>query len=346
MIDKIKEELNKVFYPGKTTSVIKEGVIGEIALNEGGIATIELLLKEDNPNAVQVLQKSIPSVVSKIEGIKDVNLIINLPKKEEAPQLQNIRYILATTSGKGGVGKSTVSANLAISLSKFGYKVGLLDADIYGPNIPRMMGIEGIPVSLDPKNKDKILPIVKYGVKVISIGSMIPKDAAVIWRGPLINQVVKQFLNDVTWGELDFLIVDLPPGTGDAQLTLVQETKVSGGIIVTTPQTVALDDAAKAYDFFVKLKVPVVGVIENMSYFVCPKCGYKTEIFAHGGGKSFSEKSKVPFLGEIPIDIQVREGGDEGSPVTISIPDSIVSKAFADASRSIIEILRSEYSSN
>ncbi|MGB9755325.1 MAG: P-loop NTPase, partial [Desulfurella sp.] len=200
MIDKIKEELGKVFYPGKTDSVIKEGVIGNISIEEG-IVSIELMMKEDNANAVQILQKSIPNAVGKIEGVKDVNIIINLPKHdEEPPKLENIRYILASTSGKGGVGKSTVSVNLAISLSKFGYKVGLLDADIYGPNIPRMMGIDGIPVALDPKNKDKILPIVKYGIKIISIGSMIPKDAAVIWRGPLINQVIKQFLNDVTWG--------------------------------------------------------------------------------------------------------------------------------------------------
>jgi len=340
MIDKIKEELGKVFYPGKTNSVVKEGVIGNITIDDG-VVSIELLMKEDNANAIKILQKSIPNAVKKVEGVKDVNLIINLPKHDqEPPKLQHIRYILATTSGKGGVGKSTVSVNLAISLSKFGYKVGLLDADIYGPNIPRMMGIEGIPVALDPKNKDKILPIVKYGVKIISIGSMIPKDAAVIWRGPLINQVIKQFLNDVTWGELDFLIVDLPPGTGDAQLTLAQETKVSGGIIVTTPQTVALDDAAKAYDFFVKLKVPVVGVIENMSYFVCPKCGYKADIFSHGGGKTFAQNVKIPFLGEIPIDIQIREGGDEGSPVSVSNPDSIVAKAFADAARSIIETLK------
>lgn len=340
MIEQIKDELGKVFYPGKTVSVLKEGIVGDIAI-DNGIVNVEIIMKEDNANVVQLLQKSIPNALKKIEGIKDVNLVINVPKKEEEPKIiQNIRYILASTSGKGGVGKSTVSVNLAIALAKFGYKVGLLDADIYGPNIPRMMGIEGIPVALDPNNKDKILPIVKYGVKIISIGSMIPKDAAVIWRGPLINQVIKQFLNDVTWGELDFLIVDLPPGTGDAQLTLAQESKVSGGIIVTTPQEVALDDASKAYDFFVKLKVPVVGVIENMSYFICPKCGYRSEIFAHGGGSKFAKKNNIPSLGEIPLDIEVREGGDEGSPVSVSNPDSIVAKAFADAARSIIEILK------
>ncbi len=340
MKDKILNALQKVFYPGKTHSVVKEGIIDEITV-EGNKATIKIKIKEKNANAIEMLKKSIPLAAKEVEGVEDVELIIErlAEKSEEEPKekVSNIKYVIATTSGKGGVGKTTVSVNTAVALAKLGFRVGLLDADIYGPNVPTMMGIEGIPIQIDTKHKDKILPITKYGVKVLSIGNMIPKDSAVIWRGPLIHSAIKQFLEDVTWGELDFLIVDLPPGTGDAQISLAQQTKVSGGIIVITPQKVAMSDAMKANDFFKKLEIPVLGVIENMSYFVCPHCGARTDIFSHGGGKKFAAQSSLPFLGEIPIDLQIREGGDLGKPAVIANPDSPVAKAFMDTARNIVE---------
>ncbi len=335
MKEKILNELKKVFYPGKTSSVVKEGIIKDIII-DGTKAIIKIETAEQNQAVVDMLKKSIPIAAKTVNGIENVELEIKRVE-EVKEKVSNIRYVIATTSGKGGVGKSTVSVNLAIALSKLNFKVGLLDADIYGPNIPTMMGIEGMPVKLDPDHKEKILPIEKYNIKIISIGNMIPKDAAVIWRGALINKAIEQFLNDVTWGDLDFLVVDLPPGTGDAQITLAQKTKVSGGIIVITPQNVALSDAMKANDFFKKLNIPVLGVIENMSYFICPKCGAKTDIFSHGGGKKFSVEYSLPFLGEIPIDVEVREGGDTGKPIVAVNPDSPVSKSFEDAARNIIE---------
>ncbi len=335
MKDKVVDALKQVFYPGKTHSIIKEGIVDDVVVDNNNIV-IKIKTKEQNQAVIDMLKRSIPIALKKIEGVAHVELEIEKVMEKKAIT-SNIRYIIATTSGKGGVGKSTVSVNLSVSLAKLGFKTGLLDADIYGPNIPTMMGIDGIPVQVDKTNKDKITPSEKYGVKVLSIGNMVPKDAAIIWRGSLIHQVIKQFLEDVTWGDLDFLVVDLPPGTGDAQLTLAQEVKVSGGIIVITPQHVAMSDAAKANDFFKKLKIPVLGLIENMSYFVCPNCGARTDIFSHGGGKKFATENSLPFLGEIPIDLEIREGGDKGKPVAISNPDSPVAKAFEDVARNIVD---------
>ncbi len=335
MKDKVIEELKKVFYPGKTHSVVKEGIIDDVEVNNGKVV-VKIKTKEKNQAVIDMLKKSIPIALKRIDGVEDVELQIE-KIVEEKDKVANIRWVIATTSGKGGVGKSTVSVNTALALAKFGYKVGLLDADIYGPNIPTMMGIEGVPVMLDPNHKDKILPTEKYGIKVLSIGNLVPKDAAIIWRGSLIHQAIKQFLEDVSWGDLDFLMVDLPPGTGDAQLTLAQEAKVAGGIIVITPQNVAMSDAAKAYDFFEKLKIPTLGVIENMSYFVCPHCGARTDIFDHGGARKFAEEKGLTFLGEIPIDVEVREGGDKGKPIVIANPTSPVAQAFEDVARSIVE---------
>ncbi len=338
MKEKILDELKKVFYPGKTHSVVQEGIIDDVIV-EGSKVLVKIKTKEKNQAVIDMLKRSIPISLKKIDGVEDVELEIE-KVMEESEKVSHIRNVIATTSGKGGVGKSTVSVNTALALAKFGYKVGLLDADIYGPNIPTMMGVEGTPVTLDPEHKDKILPIVKYGVKVLSIGNLVPKDAAIIWRGPLINQAIKQFLEDVTWGEIDFLVVDLPPGTGDAQLTLAQETKVTGGIIVITPQNVAMSDAAKANDFFKKLNIPVLGVIENMSYFVCPNCGARTDIFDHGGARKFAEENGLSFLGEIPIDVKIREGGDKGKPIVVADPTSPVAQAFEDVARNIVEKIK------
>ena len=222
-----------------------------------------------------------------------------------------VKNVIAVASGKGGVGKSTVSVNLAVALARAGASVGLLDADITGPNIPMMMGVEGQPTS-SPNNK--IVPLERHGVKVISIQFFVPEGQPIVWRGPLIGGAIQQFLRDVDWGELDYLVIDLPPGTSDAQLTLAQAVPISGTVLVTTPQDVALADVGKAYAMLTRMNVPVIGLVENMSAFVCPHCGEATEIFGRGGGERFAQEHDIDFLGKIPLDITVRQGGDAGIP--------------------------------
>ncbi len=225
--------------------------------------------------------------------------------------IPGVKNVIAVASGKGGVGKSTVSVNLAVSLARAGANVGLLDADITGPNIPMMMGVEGQPTS-SPNNK--IVPLERHGVKVISIQFFVPEGQPIVWRGPLIGGAIQQFLRDVEWGELDYLVIDLPPGTSDAQLTLAQAVPISGTVLVTTPQDVALADVGKALGMLTRMNVPVIGLVENMSAFVCPHCGEATEIFGRGGGERFAQEHGLDFLGKIPLDITVRQGGDAGIP--------------------------------
>ncbi len=235
-----------------------------------------------------------------------------------------VRSTIAIASGKGGVGKSTVAVNLAVALAQAGASVGLMDADIYGPNIPMMMG-----VNEQPKGRDeKIIPLEAHGVKLMSMGFLVPPEQAIIWRGPMLHSAIRQFLSDVDWGPLDYLVIDLPPGTGDAQLTLIQSVPVTGGVVVATPQDVALADVIRGVTMFRKLQVPVLGVVENMSYFLCPHCGERTDIFSHGGAQKMAEKYEVPFLGEIPLDVAIRVGGDTGKPVTVTNPDSPYAKPF------------------
>jgi len=229
------------------------------------------------------------------------------------PQLlEGVKNIVAVASGKGGVGKSTVSANLAVALAQAGASVGLLDADITGPNIPLMMGLEGTPKAT---GDNKIVPLERYGVKVISIAFFVPDGQPIVWRGPLVGGAIQQFLRDVAWGDLDYLVVDLPPGTSDAQLTLAQAVPISGAVLVTTPQQVAVLDVQKALAMFARMSVPVIGLVENMSAFVCPHCGEATEIFGRGGGERFARDNDIEFLGGVPLDITVRQGGDAGIPV-------------------------------
>ncbi|MBI5286960.1 MAG: Mrp/NBP35 family ATP-binding protein, partial [Deltaproteobacteria bacterium] len=245
-----------------------------------------------------------------------------LPDRVASPVVKNI---IAVASGKGGVGKSTVAVNLALALARSGAKVGLLDTDVYGPSIPLMMGTHE-PIRVTPDRK--MLPLENYGVKMLSIGFMLDDEKPVIWRGPLVMQAVKEFLTNVFWGELDYLVIDLPPGTGDAQLTLVQTVPLTGAIVVTTPQDVALIDARRAIKMFREVNTPILGVVENMSYFVCPHCGEKTEIFSQGGGEKTSQRYNVPFLGNVPIDPEIRVGGDSGRPIVVANPDSPQSQAF------------------
>ncbi len=240
--------------------------------------------------------------------------------------LPNVKYTIAVASGKGGVGKSTVSVNLALALAKLGYKVGLLDADIYGPSIPLMMGITGKPKVFQDEKSQKMLPLSNYGIKLMSIGFLIDDDNPVIWRGPMASGALKQFMSDVDWGELDYLIYDLPPGTGDIQLTLVQTIPLSGAVIVTTPQEVSLIDAQKGLKMFEKVNVKVYGIVENMSYFIAPDTGNRYDIFGTGGGKNLAKELNTNFLGGIPIDPRIREGGDAGKPIVHNKPEIEESK--------------------
>ena len=243
------------------------------------------------------------------------------------PALPGIGAVVAVASGKGGVGKSTTAVNLALALARLGQRVGLLDADIYGPSQPRMLGIAGRPRSPDGK---KLLPMENYGVRVMSMGFLVDEDAPMIWRGPMVQSAIQQMLGDVEWGELDFLVVDLPPGTGDAQLTMAQRVPLAGAVIVSTPQDIALLDARKALNMFRKVDVPVLGILENMSYFVCPHCGGRAEIFSHGGARRTAEKFGVDFLGEIPLDLLIREETDAGRPPVVSHPEGPQARAYLE----------------
>jgi ATP-binding protein involved in chromosome partitioning len=254
------------------------------------------------------------------------------PGQAKENPVPGVRHIIAISSGKGGVGKSTVSANVAVALHHAGFRVGLMDADVYGPNIPIMMG-----VSREPMQQDgKILPAESHGVKLISMGFFVPEETAVVWRGPMVHTAIQQFFRDVLWGELDYLLVDLPPGTGDAQLTLSQVVPMTGAVTVTTPQEVSLHDVRKGLMMFRKVNVPLLGLVENMSYFVCGHCGERTEIFAHGGGERAAQKLGIPFLGRIPIDPAIRAGGDAGVPIVVADPASPQTAAFKQIAAGLV----------
>lgn len=247
---------------------------------------------------------------------------------DERPQpMPGVRFVLAVASGKGGVGKSTVAANLALALGKQGKAVGLLDIDIYGPSIPIMFGLAGAKPMVNEAKK--VVPLEKFGLRLMSFGFFLQSEEAVVWRGPLVARMVQQFIQDVAWGELDYLVVDLPPGTGDAQLTLSQLLPLSGVVVVSTPQDVALLDAVKGIAMFKKVKTPVSGIIENMSTFICPHCGTESQIFSHGGAEQKAQELGIPFLGEIPLDLRTRISGDSGIPIVEADPDHAVSKTFA-----------------
>lgn len=257
------------------------------------------------------------------------------PGPGNIPTLEGVRHIIAVGSGKGGVGKSTVASNLACALALTGAKVGLMDADLYGPNIPMMMGS-----SKGPEQKDgKIVPVENYGVKLISMAYLVPEEAPLVWRGPMVHQYLQAFFRDVLWGELDYLLLDLPPGTGDVQLSISQMVPLAGAITVTTPQEVALYDVRKGMAMFQKVNVPLLGIVENMSSFVCGHCGERTDIFSHGGGERAAEKLGIPFLGRIPIDPAIRDGGDSGHPIVVGDPASPQAAAFRDIAQKIIAAL-------
>ncbi|MCB0747726.1 MAG: Mrp/NBP35 family ATP-binding protein [Ignavibacteriae bacterium] len=260
--------------------------------------------------------------------------------------LPNVKYTIAVASGKGGVGKSTVAVNLALALSKLGAKVGLLDADIYGPSVPLMMGIESRPQVMQKEGTNKMIPLENYGIKLMSIGFLIEENSAVIWRGPMASGALKQFMTDVDWGELDYLIYDMPPGTGDIQLTLAQTIPLSGAVIVTTPQEVSLIDARKGLKMFEKVNVPVLGIVENMSYFIAPDTGNRYDIFGSGGGQNLAKELGTEYLGGIPIDPRIREGGDNGKPIVNELPDTEEAKIILNIAKKLMTTVEANSSSN
>ena len=330
----VLDALRQVKYPGFSRDIVSFGFVKDLTVG-GGNVSFRLALTTDAPAAAEVLKRECETVLRSIAGVTSVTIAVSAA----APQppvmagavarkdiLKDTRFTIAIASGKGGVGKSTVSANLAIALKKIGYEVGLMDSDIYGPSQQMMMGITSKPYV---NEEEKILPIERFGVRVMSIGFLMDVDTPVIWRGPMIFKAVEQFLGDVAWGTQDFLLVDLPPGTGDAQLTLTQKVALSGAVIVTTPQDVALIDARKGLAMFQKVNVPVLGIVENMSYYLCPKCGHREEIFKHGGGRRTAEQLNVPFLGEIPLDPAIRAASDAGTPVA-AVGDPAQQAIFAE----------------
>jgi ATP-binding protein involved in chromosome partitioning len=275
------------------------------------------------------LEEQAREVVARVKGVREVNIqmsskVTSSRSSAGKQDIAGVKNIVAVGSGKGGVGKSTVTVNLAVALANAGARVGLLDADIYGPNIPLMMGITGQPHAV----QERIQPLVNFGVKVMSMGFLAAQDTPLIWRGPMLHNVIQQFVRQVDWGELDYLLVDLPPGTGDVQLSLTQTVPLMGAVVVTTPQDVALQDARKAIMMFRQVRVEILGIVENMSFFECPKCSTRTPIFNHGGGEITAGKYEVPFLGEVPLYLGIREGGDNGKPIILGEPGSPAGRAF------------------
>lgn len=330
--------LRKVQEPELRSDLVSLNMIEDLVIDGGRISFTIILTTPACPLKTRIENEARAAVIS-IKGVKtvDIKFESNVPSDGRSRGLMQlpIRNAIAIASGKGGVGKSTVAVNVAVSLAQTGARVGLLDADIYGPNIPTMMGV----VSLPPPTKEKLTPAEAYCVKLMSIGFLVKPDQPLIWRGPMLHSAIRQFLSDVEWGELDYLIVDLPPGTGDAALSLTQSLPLSGGIIVTLPQLVSLEDARRGMEMFRQLNVPILGVVENMSYLELPD-GSRMDIFGTGGGEQLAKEGKVPFLGTIPIDAKVRAGGDNGRPVIIEDPKS----PAANALRGIAEVIAAKIS--
>jgi len=345
----ILDALAKVTEPETSKDIVTAGLIKGLQIKDGHIG---FAIEVDPAQGAELepMRKLAEEVVYNIKGVISATVVLTsetegggngggqppsgpgvgepggpVPKIGEPDILQGVKSIIAVASGKGGVGKSTTAVNLALGLAASGKKVGLLDADIYGPSMPRMMGITGQPASSDGKNLDAME---NYGIKVMSMGFLVEEDTPMIWRGPMVQSALEQMMRDVNWGELDCMVIDMPPGTGDAQLTMAQRVPLTGAVIVSTPQDIALLDARRGLNMFRKVDVPVLGLIENMSYFNCPHCGERSDIFSHGGAKAEADKLGMDFLGEIPLHMDIRETSDSGKPIVVSDPDSEHAKAY------------------
>jgi len=347
----ILHALDQVIDPASGRSVVQENMISGLVLRDGaGGASVGFAL-EVPPGigaGAEPLRRACAAAVEKLPGVTSVTAVLTAHQETAPPPprpaqtgpagIEGVRRIIAVASGKGGVGKSTVAVNLALGLARLGLKVGLLDADIYGPSVPRLLDIRHKPETEGKKLK----PIEKFGIKAMSIGFMVNEDQAMIWRGPMVQSALTQMMNDVLWAPLDVLVLDMPPGTGDAQLTIAQKVKLKGAVIVSTPQDIALIDARKAVAMFRKTAVPILGVVENMSVFICPDCGHAHHIFGEGGARQTAAQLGAPFLGEIPLLPRIRETSDAGTPVMVESPDGPEAKAFAAVAEKVAAMLESE----
>lgn len=360
--DDVISALSKIVDPSSGKDIVSAGMAKAISVSDEGGVNFVVEVDPALGDKAEPLRAAAQAAVEAVPGVTKVNAILTAhsvepgpsrastpkgpppdlgiggrkkPSEPEDKRIPGVSNVIAIASGKGGVGKSTVSANLAVALAAAGKRVGLLDADVYGPSQPRMMGISGRPSSPDGTT---ILPLRNHGVTCMSIGFMVPDGEAVIWRGPMLMGALQQLLNQVQWGRLDVLLVDLPPGTGDVQLTLSQKAEVTGAVIVSTPQDIALLDARKAFDMFRKTGTPVLGVVENMSTHICSNCGHEEHIFGHGGAKAEAESVGVPFLGSIPLDLSIREAGDGGAPIVAAKPDTPQAGAFRDIADALIAL--------
>jgi ATP-binding protein involved in chromosome partitioning len=333
------EALGGVKYPGFPANILELGIVEEVSPKPGGGFAITIRQATEREDTMQKLAASIHEALTHGLGVEGVELRVRrleaeLGEKTGRVRLPGTRYVIAVGSGKGGVGKSTVAANLAVALTQLGHSVGLLDADIYGPSVPMMFGTgDERPKAVDQQH---FYPIEKFGVRLISIGFFLGEKAPIIWRGPMVMGAVRQFLKDTLWGTQDFLVVDLPPGTGDAQLTLAQQVAIDGAVVVTTPQDVALLDATRAVKMFRQVHCPILGIVENMGYFVCPDCGEREEIFGRGGADKMAAEESLPVLSRVPIYTEIREGGDRGVPITVANPKHPASQAYLDLARKVV----------
>ena len=336
----VRAALTTVKYPGFSRDIVSFGLVKDVTVSPEGAVVVDLVVESKNADVPRYIYESVMGTIKELPGVSklDVNIEHHAPRQQKKgpaagddpadwkSSIPGVKHVIAVASGKGGVGKSTVSANLAVALSRLGYRIGLLDLDIYGPSMALMFGTKERPGCSE---KEQFLPVEVAGIKLLSMGLLVDEASPVAVRGPLATRYVQQFLRDVEWGGLDFLILDLPPGTGDIQLTIVQTVELAGAVIVTTPQEVALIDARKAVGLFQRVNTPILGLIENMSYFVCPSDGLVYHIFGEGGGEREAQKLGVPLLGKIPLDIDTRSGGDQGKPIALSDPGhSRVSAAF------------------
>jgi ATP-binding protein involved in chromosome partitioning len=349
----ILDALGRIADPDKGADIVSLGMVSGLVIRDGNVAFAIEVESERGPR-LEPLRKAAEKAVEALPGVLSVTAVLTAqapPRGRAAPPppgaaggaagvrtargaVPGVGAIVAVASGKGGVGKSTVAANLALGLRANGLRVGVLDADIYGPSMPRMLGISGRPRSRDGKT---LTPMENYGLKCMSMGFLVPEDTPMIWRGPMVMSALQQMLREVEWGELDIMIADMPPGTGDAQLTMAQQVPLAGAVIVSTPQDIALLDARKGLNMFTKVDVPVLGIVENMSYFLCPHCGGRSEIFSHGGARQEAERLGTEFLGEVPLDLKIRETSDGGTPITVADPDNPYALVFRQMAARIWE---------
>ncbi len=370
MTDTIKsavmERLRQIKGPDLEGDIVSMGLVSDVFVSDGRVV-FSITVPAERAQELEPLRQAAEKVVKEVDGVETVMVALTAeraaggarnaapqsapkpapqqprrPAEEQAPAkpgVPGIKHIVAVASGKGGVGKSTTTANLALAMASLGKKVGVLDADIYGPSVPRLFNVSGRPEALSGR---MLKPMEGYGIKVMSMGFMVEEETPMIWRGPMVISALTQMLREVAWGELDVLVVDMPPGTGDAQLTMAQQVPLAGAVIVSTPQDLALIDARKGLNMFKRVDVPVLGIVENMSYFLCPDCGGRHDIFGHGGARAEADRLNVPFLGEVPLTMKIRETSDAGTPVVVSDPEGSVAGIYKDIAAKVLDSIDRE----